>query len=270
VIPAAKVQAQLGRASRINSVAQVLELYRGIVPPLLTTGAMRSLYFGTYEVVLPAVARFRQDAREDTLPTIFVAGAVTGLSTAPITAPVQRLKLVQQMTPLSMRETVQGLLVHEGVRGLFRGLGLHCALETIGCASPPRAPTKPLASRVRLISCMFMSSHLNPNSTQFIIEHSASLAQRVTRPAALVPRAAALTMRGCVRAAATASGSRVLPRRLRRCQAVDPRPHRRRWQRQRRWWWRWWRRVGACGPSRRACGVRDGGGLLRLALDLSA
>ena len=42
----AKVHAQIGGTpGRLKAV----QLYRGIVPPLLTTGCVRSLYFGVYE-----------------------------------------------------------------------------------------------------------------------------------------------------------------------------------------------------------------------------
>ena len=130
----AKVQAQVGKSSLIRSPGHVLELYRGVLPPLLTTGAMRSLYFGVYEAVRPAIAHSRRE-REDELATVFLAGGLTGLLTAPVTAPMQRLKLVQQMAPLTIGDTVRRLLRGEGVRGLFRGLGLHCTLEMIGSAA---------------------------------------------------------------------------------------------------------------------------------------
>ena len=48
-----KVQAQVGQKT---SSASLLQLYRGILPPLLTTGAMRSVYFGVYEFTRPSVA----------------------------------------------------------------------------------------------------------------------------------------------------------------------------------------------------------------------
>ena len=49
--------------------------------------------------------------------------------TAPVTAPMQRLKLVQQVQGGSLRDCFARLM-RSG--GLFRGLGLHCLLETIG------------------------------------------------------------------------------------------------------------------------------------------
>lgn len=130
----AKVQAQVGKAAVITKPSQLLRLYRGVLPPLLTTGAMRALYFGVYETIRPAVADARKDLRQDSLQTVFLAGAATGLVVAPVTAPMQRLKLVQQMAPLSLGQSISGLLRGQGIRGLFRGLGLHCALETIGSA----------------------------------------------------------------------------------------------------------------------------------------
>ena len=117
----AKVHAQIGGTpGRLKAV----QLYRGIVPPLLTTGCVRSLYFGVYEKCKQRV--------DDSLPSTFVAAAATGLIVSPITAPVQRIKLVQQVEGGSLAQTAQRLVRASAARGLFRGLGLHCLLETIG------------------------------------------------------------------------------------------------------------------------------------------
>ena len=65
-----KVQAQVGAgpsqpsgATAEPALHRILALYRGIVPPLLTTGAIRSLYFGVFETVRPQVARRRFEPR---------------------------------------------------------------------------------------------------------------------------------------------------------------------------------------------------------------
>ena len=71
-----KVQAQVGNAAVVRSPAQLLMLYRGILPPLLTTGAMRSLYFGVYECVRPATARLRQAISERVVPMIAVLAEI--------------------------------------------------------------------------------------------------------------------------------------------------------------------------------------------------
>ena len=97
---------------------------------------MRSFYFGVYEMVRPMCSRFLR-SRDDGLDTVFLAGCTTGVITAPVTAPMQRLKLVQQMrgpadAALSTSEAARNVLSVQGVRGLFRGLGVHCMLETLG------------------------------------------------------------------------------------------------------------------------------------------
>ena len=134
-----KVQAQVGRVhSTANtlSLSGIAKLYRGIGPPLLTTGAMRSFYFGTYETVRPQVSRALR-TRDDELRCVFVSGCATGSITAPATAPMQRLKLVQQMrtaseSALSTVDAARSVLRVQGFRGLFRGLGVHFLLETLG------------------------------------------------------------------------------------------------------------------------------------------
>ena len=123
----AKVQAQVGKSMDRTSL---LSLYRGILPPLLTTGATRSMYFGVYESIRPRIAEGLHAPSSDRT-AIFVAGGLTGAITAPITAPIQRIKLVQQVEGGGLAVTVRRL-VASGT--LVRGLGLHCLLETIGSA----------------------------------------------------------------------------------------------------------------------------------------
>ena len=126
----AKVQAQVGKDASFAPMSprEFLKLYRGILPPLLSTGAIRSLYFGVYEFTRPRIAAAIRRPDED-LGTVFLAGAATGLITAPVTAPMQRLKLVQQVEGGSLSSCFRRLVVSGG---LMHGLGLHSVLETIG------------------------------------------------------------------------------------------------------------------------------------------
>lgn len=104
-----KVQAQAGPSAAAAAESQaavssisprgLLRLYRGIGPPLVTTGAIRSLYFGVFENVkarMPA-ARDLRGTEELPLQSIFVAGAITGATISPITAPFITMKLRQQV-----------------------------------------------------------------------------------------------------------------------------------------------------------------------------
>jgi len=131
----AKVRAQVSSGGGSSSSSHqppksLLSLYRGILPPLLTTGAVRSMYFGVYETLKPLTSTAMKRPTTE-LSVVFVAGALTGLIVAPVTAPVQRLKLVQQVEGGSVREVWKRLMA-TGASSLFRGLGLHTVLETIG------------------------------------------------------------------------------------------------------------------------------------------
>ncbi len=125
----AKVQQQIGR--KLTELPSIGFLYRGIIPPLVSTGAVRSLYFGTYEALRPPMAAALASPQES-LSVVFVAGSLTGATLAPLTAPIQRLKLVQQVEGLSLRECVRSLFASSGVSSLMRGMGVHMLLETFG------------------------------------------------------------------------------------------------------------------------------------------
>ena len=72
-----KVQAQVGAgpsqpsgATAEQALHRILALYRGIVPPLLTTGAIRSLYFGVFENLRASLADSSLQATVAPSPTI--------------------------------------------------------------------------------------------------------------------------------------------------------------------------------------------------------
>ena len=127
-----KVQAQVGAgpsqaASSASEPAlrRVLALYRGILPPLLTTGGIRSIYFGVFENIRASLA-------DSSLRATTAAAGVTGLLTAPVTQPFVTLKVYQQVNGGSLPAAVSKIWAARGHRGFFPGFGLHCFLETIG------------------------------------------------------------------------------------------------------------------------------------------
>jgi len=127
-----KVQAQVGAgpsqpsgATAEPALRRVLALYRGIVPPLLTTGAIRSLYFGVFE-------NLRASFADSSLQATVAAAGCTGLLTAPVTQPFVTLKVYQQVNGGSLPAAVARIWQARGHRGFFPGFGLHCSLETVG------------------------------------------------------------------------------------------------------------------------------------------
>jgi solute carrier family 25 (mitochondrial carnitine/acylcarnitine transporter), member 20/29 len=130
-----KVQAQIDGGPALASssqgpLLQLIALYRGILPPLLTTGAIRSLYFGVFEnVKLGLGAPTIGDA---SMGTTLCAAGFTGLSLAPVTQPFVCLKVWQQAHGGSLVAAASKLSRSRGFRGYFPGFGLHCGLETVG------------------------------------------------------------------------------------------------------------------------------------------
>ena len=127
-----KVQAQVGAgpsqpsgATAEPALHRILALYRGIVPPLLTTGAIRSLYFGVFE-------NLRASLADSSLQATVAAAGLTGLLTAPVTQPFVTLKVYQQVNGGSLPAAVARIWRARGPRGFFPGFGLHCFLETVG------------------------------------------------------------------------------------------------------------------------------------------
>ena len=148
-----KVQAQVGAgpsqpsgATAEPALYRILALYRGIVPPLLTTGAIRSLYFGVFENLRASLADSSLQATVALSPTIshdlspsdsslqatVAAAGLTGLLTAPVTQPFVTLKVYQQVNGGSLPAAVARIWRARGPRGFFPGFGLHCFLETVG------------------------------------------------------------------------------------------------------------------------------------------
>ena len=87
---------QVGGSSVKLSPRALLGLYRGILPPLLSTGAIRSLYFGIYEALRPRCSQALALPEDDTR-TVFMAGAATGMLTAPVTAPMGCFSLLTSL-----------------------------------------------------------------------------------------------------------------------------------------------------------------------------
>ena len=130
----AKVEAQIGRRLAVTNgvLPWLISLYRGILPPLISTGALRSLNFGLFE----RNKRWLHGGNADgcSKQTIFTAGCLAGLSLTPITSPIVSVKILQQAhggsLPACVSNAWAGLPPH-GL-GFYRGFPLHAACETFG------------------------------------------------------------------------------------------------------------------------------------------
>ena len=101
----AKVQAQVGKTAVVQTPRQFLELYRGILPPLLTTGTMRAFYFGVTRAPVPSSAAGLAAPTRRSRPSLSPGGRISPYHAA--TAPTQRLKLIQQVTGGSLPDRIR-------------------------------------------------------------------------------------------------------------------------------------------------------------------
>jgi len=133
-----KVQAQLGGASPAAAPStaplpqRILALYRGILPPLLTTGAVRAVYFAIFENVKLGLGAPPGDTAP--LQTVLLAAGVTGCSVAPLTQPFVALKIWQQANGGTLAAASAAMWSRGRV---FHGFGLHAGLETAGLTVRP-------------------------------------------------------------------------------------------------------------------------------------
>ena len=116
-------------------------LYRGIWPPLLTTGIMQSISFGIFEktknaLLLRDLSSFATAVAGDTCPTfaagreaekgyiarVFLAGATAGSLLTPITCPIVMIKLQQQAaTKKGVIDAAREIFKTRGIAAFYKG-----------------------------------------------------------------------------------------------------------------------------------------------------
>lgn len=94
-------------------------LYRGISSPLAGVAAINAIIFGVYGNIQ------RQSADPDSLRSHFFAGAAAGLAQSWLCSPMElaktRIQLLGHGSPL---QCLKDIHASEGVRGVFKGLGI--------------------------------------------------------------------------------------------------------------------------------------------------
>jgi len=121
-----KTRFQVGKlltSSKID-LNLVQQLYRGIMPPLLTSGAIQSVNFFLYENF-----RKRLQSRTNGKPIVegdiaatFVAGTMSGSVISLVSNPISMVKIRQQIVAAdSIRKCVHDIYTTTGVKGFYRG-----------------------------------------------------------------------------------------------------------------------------------------------------
>jgi solute carrier family 25 carnitine/acylcarnitine transporter 20/29 len=106
----------------------ILRLYRGILPPLVSTGMVQSLNFGVYENTKTWLKPSVMD--ETPMWVVTTAAFISGAATSPLTAIVTKFKLLQQVKGKSVMNIIGGIQHLQP----FKYFYVHCTLESFGRA----------------------------------------------------------------------------------------------------------------------------------------
>jgi Mitochondrial carrier protein len=122
----------VGQASNATGITLLKTLYRGILPPVLTAGAVQSMNFGLYETFKDKL-RYQYTPALPFLHVVFLAGAGSGAIMSTITTPISMVKIQQQInSQKGIIATSSDLYRSYGIRGFYRGFGVFSFMETFG------------------------------------------------------------------------------------------------------------------------------------------
>lgn len=123
-----KTRFQVGKlfANTMINMSLVRQLYRGIMPPLLTSGAIQSVNFSLYEnfrVMMQGSGNTgKKGIVENDIVAIFVAGSMSGSVISLVSNPISMVKIRQQIVAAdSIRKCVHDIYTTTGIKGFYRG-----------------------------------------------------------------------------------------------------------------------------------------------------
>lgn len=146
-----KVRLQVGRNLKHLQFDMLTfkQLYRGILPPILSVGFIQSINFSIYEYsklkihdVMTSqsnVGKYLHDyyitENEDInhIKNVFTAGSISGLCICVITTPFSMIKLQQQVaSEKGIVTCIKEVYLKSGFIGFYRGFGSMLVLESFG------------------------------------------------------------------------------------------------------------------------------------------
>lgn len=112
-------------------------LYKGMASPMAGVAAVNAIVFGVYGNIQ------RHSSNPDALKTHFLAGSIAGLTQSVVCSPMELIKTklqLQDKLPTAVKykgplDCLQGIWKHEGLRGVYRGLGITAARDLPGFSS---------------------------------------------------------------------------------------------------------------------------------------
>lgn len=127
-----KVRAQTG----ITSTVSLRSLYAGLYAPLISTGSIQAINLGIFQNTKNYITRHQEAQRvargDYNGPSVLehalvsgVSGSLSGISISALTAPLVRIKLIQQTYQSAFWQTAKQL----SLRTAYAGLGLQAIIE---------------------------------------------------------------------------------------------------------------------------------------------
>lgn len=112
----------------------IKQLYRGVLPPLLTSGGIQSINFLIYEnfrIRLKSIGmQYNVSLLKNDISTIFIAGSCSGSLVSIISNPISIIKIRQQVDSLgNVKECIKDVYSHTGMKGFYRGYGPMLVLD---------------------------------------------------------------------------------------------------------------------------------------------
>lgn len=139
-----KVQMQVRSnisARNPNILKHVKNLYRGIVPPLVTAGIISSINFSLYENFKYKLASINdynngcsgQETTAEYLQRTFIAGSLGGGIVSFLTSPISLVKVRRQLTENNyLLSSISQVYKSKGVLGFYRGFSCFFIMESLG------------------------------------------------------------------------------------------------------------------------------------------
>ncbi len=127
-----KVHQQIRKLGEDYKMPALRQLYRGLLPPMLTAGGLQAVYFTMYENIKNQITRYSPFPGNHYLD-IFLSGSIAGLGISVLTNPVSLVKIqLQTSSTLSTIQCYKHIYKLKGLRGFYIGMTPMLTMECIG------------------------------------------------------------------------------------------------------------------------------------------
>ena len=119
----------------VSALLSIRQLYRGVTPPILSTGAVQAAFFVVYERMRAGLFH-TTPAAPDYYRSTFLSGGLAGIVISLVTNPIALVKVqLQTSVNMTILQCYSKLWRQNGIRGLYRGMAPMMLMEGLGRGS---------------------------------------------------------------------------------------------------------------------------------------